>query len=1222
MASLKSGDRVRLRIAEIGLQPATSKRVIKAELHINDKMVKELSNIVIGQPLAEAVFIRGLEKSKHMDQKGNHVKLKAARRMFKSMLEFGSIVAEASVHPVAKTVFAVCMCAWEGLEERQKSGEELEDLAGRLVEFTPFVDEVKKHARLESLQQNIEEFLNLIEDISIFAMKRDTKGSVIRVLQSFIDSGDRDRVEGLTKRFQKIHSDFNIAIGVQTMAMVAKTHEQELLKRLNHVEPSGHDPSRGCQEGTRLGVLADIDDWIQEHDPTPSFLWIYGQAGIGKSTISASVCTRSTERGIPTVAFFCKRDDPALRDPLRLINSIAYGLACRHPPYSKLVVTAIEANPDLCTSHLKVRYEGLLKKPLVQLQTASPLPPFLVLIDALDECENSNESGQLLAHLHDLSSTVPWLKVIVTSRPDSDICNFFDQCPTTSVTRRALRDYTAASDIRIFIEARLGNFSKGDIDKLCVKAGELFLWAATACKFITNSFNPGKRLRQLVDGNAPDPGFDDLDSLYATVIQNSMVDQAEDTAEYVRQCLGAIVATSMRQPVPMEVLCKLMPAHEHVNLEVLKKVVEGLGAVLYTDRKHGGAIRVSHPSFVDFMLDKRRSGKFNFWTDPIKKNIELLFGCISTMKCELMFNICALETSHLLNSDVPSLESKIKATVSGQLAYSCAYWISHLLGSNEISLAKQVEVIDGPRLLYWLEVLSLLQKMDVALHGLRELSQWLLSHQQTIAPYIQDAYRFVFAFFDPITSSTPHIYISALALAPKLSKISRGILPLLPNTVAVVEGGDETWPTWLRTMSHPDRVTSLTGGLMSALCHRFAGCELMSVAISPDSTRVASGFDEEVQIWDANTGSITKGVQIRSPKASVMQIQALAFSPDGATLSILSIANADFRAVDADFRTMDAASQIKKAPIWDEDATPPTKPVKDFQIQLTTWDMGSEEIMYQPFIHNFPAQFATTPYVTTATFSPDGARIAVGYENQYLIIASQSNPVGHTVVLPTRYHPGVIVFSPEGSLIASNSTPNHQGVQIWNAQTGTVVGGILAGHIDRVRSIAFSLDGIRIVTGSDDHTVRIWDTATGNAIGSPFLGHAAGVTSVAFSPDHDGAYVFSGSSDKTVLMWDASTNNSINMPTKQDDLDSVTVTAHSQGHTPVDNRINPVSDSRSSFDSSGHSSRVDPVSVSADDGRITSGLDDSTVRTQNAVMPCVQHKDFSDYIGMNTELGY
>ncbi|CAE6470734.1 unnamed protein product [Rhizoctonia solani] len=112
-----------------------------------------------------------------MDQTDDHIRLKAVRRMFKLMLEFGSTVAE--VHPVAKTVFAICMCAWEGLEERQKSGEELEDLAGRLVGFTPFVDEVKKHARLESLQQNTEEFLNLIEDISIFAMKRDTKGSVV-----------------------------------------------------------------------------------------------------------------------------------------------------------------------------------------------------------------------------------------------------------------------------------------------------------------------------------------------------------------------------------------------------------------------------------------------------------------------------------------------------------------------------------------------------------------------------------------------------------------------------------------------------------------------------------------------------------------------------------------------------------------------------------------------------------------------------------------------------------------------------------------------------------------------------------------------------------------------------------------------------------------------------------------------------------------------------------
>jgi flagellar biosynthesis GTPase FlhF len=78
------------------------------------------------------------------------------------------------------------------------------------------------------------------------------------------------------------------------------------------------------------------------------------------------------------------------------------------------------------------------------------------------------------------------------------------------------------------------------------------------------------------------------------------------------------------------------------------------------------------------------------------------------------------------------------------------------------------------------------------------------------------------------------------------------------------------------------------------------------------------------------------------------------------------------------------------------------------------------------------------------------------------------------------------------------------------------------GHQSTVNSVAFSPDGSRIVSGSDDKTLRLWDARTGQAIGQPLTGHQSAVWSVAFSPD--GSRIVSGSSDNTVRVWDARGN--------------------------------------------------------------------------------------------------
>ena len=88
----------------------------------------------------------------------------------------------------------------------------------------------------------------------------------------------------------------------------------------------------------------------------------------------------------------------------------------------------------------------------------------------------------------------------------------------------------------------------------------------------------------------------------------------------------------------------------------------------------------------------------------------------------------------------------------------------------------------------------------------------------------------------------------------------------------------------------------------------------------------------------------------------------------------------------------------------------------------------------------------------------------------------------------------------------------------------------LKGHTDQVVCVAFSADGKRIISGSEDRTIRIWDAQTGITALGPLKMHTGGLVCVTFSPD--GTRFASGAKDRVVLLWDAVTGKVISRPFK------------------------------------------------------------------------------------------
>jgi len=76
----------------------------------------------------------------------------------------------------------------------------------------------------------------------------------------------------------------------------------------------------------------------------------------------------------------------------------------------------------------------------------------------------------------------------------------------------------------------------------------------------------------------------------------------------------------------------------------------------------------------------------------------------------------------------------------------------------------------------------------------------------------------------------------------------------------------------------------------------------------------------------------------------------------------------------------------------------------------------------------------------------------------------------------------------------------------------------LRGHSDVVSGVAFSLDGKRLATTSQDQTAKVWDAESGKEL-LTLRGHSGPLEGVAFSPD--GRRLATASQDLTAKVWEA-----------------------------------------------------------------------------------------------------
>nr|WP_317891623.1 WD40 repeat domain-containing protein [Tolypothrix sp. PCC 7601] len=205
-----------------------------------------------------------------------------------------------------------------------------------------------------------------------------------------------------------------------------------------------------------------------------------------------------------------------------------------------------------------------------------------------------------------------------------------------------------------------------------------------------------------------------------------------------------------------------------------------------------------------------------------------------------------------------------------------------------------------------------------------------------------------------------------------------------------------------------------------------------------------------------------------------------------------------------------------------------------------------------------------------------------------------------------------VAFSPDGQKLASGSNDNT--IKLWDVSTGKVIqtlphlqeatptaSYIDSGHQDSVTSIAFSSDGQKLASGSEDKTIKLWDMTTGKLL-QTFNGHSGLIKTIALS--NDGEKLASGNDDKTIKLWDVSTGKLLQTFSGHSDVvNSVAFSSDGEklasGSKDKTIKLWDVSTGKLLQTFNGHSQSVNSVALSNDGKQLASGSSDNTIKLWN-----------------------
>jgi len=887
-------------------------------------------------------------------------------------------------------------------------------------------------------------------------------------------------------------------------------------------------------------------------------------AGTGKTSIAKTVCEQaSADPGITLGgSFFCSRSTglAAQRDIRCVIPTLTRLLARDSVDFR--IALAETIHDEVQHKEVTAQVEHLLRTPLSSLKDVRV--PILFVIDALDECGGETTDGMLddaqchavvmnmLEALASLTQSDPKLpvKFLVTSRPEAQIRDSsISNDKLSQILRLHTVDVTEVNaDIRRYITETistklsakpklLAGITDTDIENLVQLCDGLFIVAATA---IAHTFAVGsaaavakfKRLLNSSRSGLNDSAAVPLDLMYAIILNDTAREdgpEAIDLPALKRLLASLLSARTTLSVMALADLLELEPYDVNASLSRLHAVVH----VPEDDDMPG--LRTVHASFGDYLCSRAPS---NILIQQSLGHDALAHGCLNVMSKQLHFNISQSKSSYEPN---PPTQPEYIAL---SLQYACMQWVYHVAALREPgNIYDKISAVFRPRLLPWLEVMSLLHQVWRAAKMLFIAAGTVGTRADSdLARFLRDANLFVASSYEAIERSAPHIYISALPFADRNSLVCHDFAPCCTGLITVDTFGiDQHGGSAVMTLTgHDSAVRSVSysfdGRLLASGSDdgtvriwdtrtgeeamspmRSGDGKVLSVDVARNSKWVASGTESgAVCVWNVTPGQASQRKLIGHSRP----VNSVASSPDSCRLASASVDKA-VRLWTAEtgelLWVLNGHSARVNGVVFCPDGRNCASSSRDRTIRQ--WDINTGHSVGEPLNFKVRTDDMTwngTPF-HALDCSSDGEMLA---GTAYGTLKLWSKTGERIAKIHTGESIHSVRFSPDGRSLV---TACGQAVRLWTLQPDPQNASWvdLGGRGGKVNWATFSPDGLYIASASDDGTIKIWNAVSGQSTVQPLPAHAGAVNSVAVS--HDGAFIVSGSSDKLVRVWNAHT---------------------------------------------------------------------------------------------------